>query len=166
MRLRVGQGYDVHRLVPGRALVLGGETIPHERGLDGHSDADVLLHALTDAILGAAGLGDLGDHFPPADPRWKGADSLELLAIALGLARARGWRVVNCDLTLIAEAPKLAPYRARIRERIAGALGVGIDEVGLKATTNERLGALGRGEGMAALAVVLLAGDGSAAGAP
>lgn len=159
MRLRVGQGYDVHRLVPGRPLVLGGETIPHERGLDGHSDADVLLHALTDAILGAAGLGDLGDHFPPGDPRWKGASSLELLAIALGLARDRGWRVVNCDLTLVAEAPKLAPHRARIRQRIAGALGVGTDAVGLKATTNERLGALGRGEGMAALAVVLLAGD-------
>lgn len=166
MRIRVGQGYDVHRLVPGRPLVLGGETIPHERGLDGHSDADVLLHALTDAILGAAGLGDLGDHFPPGDPRWKGAASLELLAIALGLARDRGWRVVNCDLTLVAEAPKLAPYRARIRQRIAGALGVGVDEVGLKATTNERLGALGRGEGMAALAVVLLAGDEPAAGAP
>lgn len=165
MRIRVGQGYDVHRLVPGRPLVLGGETIPHERGLDGHSDADVLLHALTDAILGAAGLGDLGDHFPPGDPRWQGAASLDLLAIALGLARERGWRVVNCDLTLIAEAPKLAPHRARIRERIAGSLGVGVDAVGLKATTNERLGALGRGEGMAALAVVLLTGD-EAAGAP
>jgi 2-C-methyl-D-erythritol 2,4-cyclodiphosphate synthase len=165
MKLRVGQGYDVHRLVAGRPLVLGGETIPHELGLDGHSDADVLLHALTDAILGAAGLGDLGDHFPPGDPRWKGASSLELLAIALGLAREQGWRVVNCDLTLVAEAPKLAPYRARIRERIAGALGVGVDAVGLKATTNERLGALGRAEGMAALAVVLLAGDEPAADA-
>jgi len=165
MKLRVGQGYDVHRLVPGRPLVLGGETIPHELGLDGHSDADVLLHALTDAILGASGLGDLGDHFPPGDPRWKGASSLELLAIGLGLARERGWRVVNCDLTLVAEAPKLAPYRARIRERIAIALGVGVDAVGLKATTNERLGALGRGEGMAALAVVLMAGGEPAADA-
>jgi 2-C-methyl-D-erythritol 2,4-cyclodiphosphate synthase len=154
--LRIGQGYDVHRLAAGRRLVLGGEEIPFDRGLEGHSDADVLLHALGDALLGAAGLGDLGEHFPPSDERWRGASSMDLLALILGRVAAAGWRVVNADLTLIAEAPKLAPYRARIRERVAGALGVEAAAVGLKATTHERLGALGRGEGMAALAVVLL----------
>jgi len=156
MRMRIGQGYDVHRLVAGRRLVLGGEEIPCERGLDGHSDADVLLHALTDALLGAAGLGDLGEHFPPGDPAWKDASSVRLLELAVERTRARGFRVVNCDLTLIAESPQLSPYRTRIRERVARVLGVEADDVGLKATTNERLGALGRGEGMAALAVVLL----------
>lgn len=159
MSLRIGQGYDVHRLAEGRRLVLGGEEIPSGRGLDGHSDADVLLHALGDALLGAAGLGDLGDHFPPGDPAWKDASSVDLLCRILDLARGRGWTVVNCDLTLIAEAPKLAPYRESIRRRIAGLLGIGVDAVGLKATTNERLGALGRGEGMAALAVVLLSDE-------
>jgi 2-C-methyl-D-erythritol 2,4-cyclodiphosphate synthase len=153
---RIGQGYDVHRLVAGRRLVLGGEEIPFERGLDGHSDADVLLHALGDALLGAASLGDLGAHFPPGDPRFKDASSVELLGRIVELVRGRGFRVVNCDLTLLAEAPKLAPYRESIRARIARALGVGADEVGLKATTNERLGAIGRGEGIAALAVALL----------
>jgi 2-C-methyl-D-erythritol 2,4-cyclodiphosphate synthase len=157
-RLRVGQGYDVHRLVAGRKLVLGGEQIPFDRGLDGHSDADVLLHALGDALLGAAGLGDLGDHFPPGDEQWRGASSVDLLARIMALVRAAGWRVLNCDLTLIAEAPKLAPHRQNIRARLAALLGVEITGVGLKATTNERLGALGRGEGMAALAVVLLTG--------
>jgi 2-C-methyl-D-erythritol 2,4-cyclodiphosphate synthase len=156
MRLRVGQGYDAHRLVPGRRLVLGGEEIPFELGLDGHSDADVLLHALGDALLGAAGLGDLGDHFPPDNEQWRGADSVDLLARIMALVRAAGWRVLNCDLTLIAEAPRLAPHREPIRERLATVLGVEITAVGLKATTNERLGSLGRGEGMAALAVVLL----------
>jgi 2-C-methyl-D-erythritol 2,4-cyclodiphosphate synthase len=158
LRLRIGQGYDVHRLAAGRRLVLGGEEIPFERGLEGHSDADVLLHALGDALLGAAGLGDLGEHFPPGDPRWKDASSVELLRDIVTRIAADGWRVVNCDLTLVAEAPRLAPYRDAIRERIAGLLGVAIGDVGLKATTNEQLGALGRGEGMAALAVALLAG--------
>lgn len=158
MRLRIGQGYDVHRLVPGRRLMLGGLEIPFDRGLDGHSDADVLLHALCDAILGAAGLGDIGRLFPPGDPQWKDASGLRLLGIVAEAARQRGWRVVNCDLTLIAEAPRLAPHAPEIRGRIAGILGVGSEEVGLKATTHEGLGALGRGEGMAALAVVLLAG--------
>ncbi|MBP1642237.1 MAG: bifunctional 2-C-methyl-D-erythritol 4-phosphate cytidylyltransferase/2-C-methyl-D-erythritol [Acidobacteria bacterium] len=157
MALRIGQGYDVHRLVPGRRLVLGGEEIPFERGLDGHSDADVLLHALTDAVLGAAGLGDLGALFPPGDPEWKDASSVRLLEIVMTRAAAAGFRVVNCDLTLIAEAPKLAPHRERIRARLARVLGVEPGAVGLKATTHEGLGALGRGEGMAALAVVLLA---------
>jgi 2-C-methyl-D-erythritol 2,4-cyclodiphosphate synthase len=159
VKLRVGQGYDVHRLVFGRRLVLGGEVIPFELGLDGYSDADVLLHALGDALLGAAGLGDLGEHFPPGDPRWEDVSSVELLRDIVGMLAARGWRVVNCDLTLLAEAPRLAPHRDAIRARIAGLLGVGVGEVGLKATTNERLGALGRGEGIAALAVALLAGD-------
>lgn len=158
MRLRIGQGYDVHRLVPGRRLMLGGLEIPFDRGLDGHSDADVLLHALCDAILGAAGLGDIGRLFPPGDPQWKDASGVRLLGIVAEAARQRGWRVVNCDLTLIAEAPRLAPHAPEIRGRIAGILGVGSEEVGLKATTHEGLGALGRGEGMAALAVVLLAG--------
>lgn len=160
MRLRIGQGYDVHRLAPGRRLVLGGEEIPFHLGLDGHSDADVLLHALGDALLGAAGLGDLGGHFPPEDERWRGASSMDLLSRVVGLVLGKGWRVLSCDLTLIAEAPRLAPYRDRIRTRVAAALGLEVDAVGLKATTHEGLGALGRGEGMAALAVVLL-GEGT-----
>lgn len=159
MKLRVGQGYDVHRIAVGRRLMLGGEEIPFSHGLEGHSDADVLLHALGDALLGAAGLGDLGEHFPPGEERWRNADSVELLRTILGRITEAGWRVINCDLTLIAEAPKLAPYRMAIRRRIAALLGVEVGSVGLKATTNEGLGALGRGEGMAALAVVLLAGD-------
>ena len=158
-RLRIGQGYDVHRLVDGRPLVLGGERIPFERGLEGWSDADVLLHALGDALLGAAGLGDLGDHFPPGEERWRGASSVELLRTIVERVRERGWRAVNCDLTLVAQAPKLAPHRDAIRRRIAGVLGIAIEDVGLKATTNEGLGALGRGEGIAALAVVLLESD-------
>jgi 2-C-methyl-D-erythritol 2,4-cyclodiphosphate synthase len=153
---RVGQGYDVHRLVPGRPLVLGGERIPSDVGLAGHSDADVLLHALGDALLGAAALGDLGDHFPPTDERWRGADSSELVRRIVALVAAAGWRTASCDLTLIAEAPRLAPYREAIRRRVAELLAVEPTAVGLKATTHEGLGALGRGEGIAALAVVLL----------
>lgn len=157
---RIGQGYDVHRLVAGRRLVLGGIEIPHERGLEGHSDADVLLHALCDALLGAAGLGDLGEYFPPGDPQWKDASSLRLLDLVLAEVRRRGLGLVNCDLTLIAEAPRIGPYRGAICRRVAEALGIDPGAVGLKATTHERLGALGREEGMAALAVVLLAGEG------
>jgi 2-C-methyl-D-erythritol 2,4-cyclodiphosphate synthase len=153
---RIGQGYDVHRLVAGRELWLGGERIPFGLGLEGHSDADVLLHALGDALLGAAGLGDLGRFFPPDDPSFAGAASLGLLREIVERVRERGFSVANCDLTLIAERPKLAPYRQSICERIAALLGVAPDAVGLKATTHEGLGALGRGEGMAALAVVLL----------
>jgi len=156
MRLRIGQGYDIHRLVPGRRLVLGGEEIPYETGLDGHSDADVLLHALGDALLGAASLGDLGAHFPPGDERWRDASSVDLLSRIMGMVRDRGFRVENCDMTLLCESPRLAPYREQIRERVAHLLDVTTDAVGLKATTNERLGAIGRGEGIAALAVVLL----------
>jgi 2-C-methyl-D-erythritol 2,4-cyclodiphosphate synthase len=153
---RIGQGYDVHRLVAGRELWLGGERIPFERGLEGHSDADVLLHALGDALLGACGLGDLGRFFPPGDPRWKGVASSDLLRRIVEKVREAGWRVVNCDLTLIAEAPKLAPYRDAIAGRVAGLLEIEPGAVGLKATTNEGLGTIGRGEGMAALAVVLV----------
>jgi 2-C-methyl-D-erythritol 2,4-cyclodiphosphate synthase len=157
--LRVGQGYDIHRFAPGRKLMLGGEEIPHPRGLAGHSDADVLLHALGDALLGAAGLGDLGTHFPADDPLWKDARSIDLLARILELVRGKGWRVVSCDLTLLAELPRLAPHRERIQARIARLLEVPEDAVGLKATTQEGLGAVGRGEGIAALAVVLLQDD-------
>jgi 2-C-methyl-D-erythritol 2,4-cyclodiphosphate synthase len=156
MGFRIGQGYDVHPLVEGRELVLGGERIPFSKGLDGFSDADVLLHAVGDALLGAAGLGDLGSFFPPGDPEWKDADSCELLRKIVELLAADGWRVVNCDMTLIAEAPKIAPYRERIRARVAEILGIEAGTVGLKATTNERLGFVGREEGMAALAVALI----------
>jgi 2-C-methyl-D-erythritol 2,4-cyclodiphosphate synthase len=159
MRVRIGQGYDIHPLVAGRPLVLGGETIPYEKGLAGWSDADVLLHALGDALLGAAGLGDLGAHFPPGKAEWQGASSVELLRRIVEMVRGADYSIANCDIALIAEAPRLAPYRDRIRERIAGVLGIDVSAVGLKATTNEGLGALGRGEGIAALAVVLLTAE-------
>ena len=157
MELRIGQGYDVHRLVAGRRLIVGGEEIPYERGLDGHSDADVLLHALGDALLGAAGLGDLGAFFPPDDERWRDADSRMLLARIVEMVGERGFRVVNCDATVIAEAPRLQPHRDAIRDRVADLLRVEPAAVGIKATTHEGMGAIGRGEGIAALAVVLLA---------
>lgn len=159
MKLRIGNGYDAHRLVSGRRLVLGGEEIPFELGLEGFSDADVILHALGDAILGAAGLGDLGAHFPPGDERWRDADSAELLRQIVSMTLEAGFRIVNCDITLIAEAPRLAPHRERIRYRIAKILSVERGAVGLKATTNEGMGWIGRGEGMAAMASVLLQGD-------
>lgn len=161
MTLRIGQGYDVHRLVPGRPLILGGERIPWEKGLEGFSDADVLTHALTDALLGAAGLGDLGRHFPPGDPRWRDADSMDLLRRVMAMVHEKGWTVLSCDTTLLAEAPKLAPHREAIRRRLAEVLGVEPEAVGVKATTNEGLGFVGRGEGMAALAVVLLGREGA-----
>jgi len=156
MDFRIGQGYDVHALVVGRPLILGGVRIPFERGLEGHSDADVLLHALGDALLGAAGLGDLGSHFPPDDERWRDVDSGDLLRRIVAWVGERGFRVVNCDATVVAERPKLLPYREAMRERVAELLAVDSEVVSLKATTHERLGALGRGEGIAALAVVLL----------
>ncbi|MGH9379836.1 MAG: 2-C-methyl-D-erythritol 2,4-cyclodiphosphate synthase [Thermoanaerobaculia bacterium] len=156
MTLRIGHGYDVHRLVAGRPLVLGGEHIPHDKGLEGFSDADVLLHAVTDAILGAAGSGDLGSHFPPGDPRFRDADSVELLRQVMEEVNADGWQVVSCDTTVVAEAPKLSPHRNAIRQRIASCLGIEAQAVGFKATTHEGLGAIGRGEGIAAWAVVLL----------
>jgi 2-C-methyl-D-erythritol 2,4-cyclodiphosphate synthase len=156
MSLRIGQGYDVHPLVPGRRLVLGGVEIPHAKGLEGFSDADVVLHALGDALLGAAGLGDIGAHFPPGDPRWRDADSTDLLARIVRRLLEDGFRILNCDVTVIAESPRLAPWADRIRERIAATLQVTVSQVGFKATTHEGLGTLGRGEGIAALAVALL----------
>jgi 2-C-methyl-D-erythritol 4-phosphate cytidylyltransferase/2-C-methyl-D-erythritol 2,4-cyclodiphosphate synthase len=153
---RTGIGYDAHRFAPGRRLVLGGVEIPHALGLAGHSDADVLLHAIADAVLGAAALGDIGQHFPPGDDRFRDADSQDLLRQAVALARLAGWVSANADATLIAEAPRIAPYVPQMRERIAACLDIDPNAVGVKATTNEGLGAIGRGEGVAALATVTL----------
>jgi 2-C-methyl-D-erythritol 2,4-cyclodiphosphate synthase len=158
MQLRIGNGYDIHRLVPGRPLILGGERLQHPEGLglDGHSDADVLVHALMDALLGALSLGDIGLHFPPDDERWRGADSLELLAQVAGLVRREGWQVVNVDSVVVAERPKLKPHVPAMRAAIAARLGVAPEQVGVKATTNEQLGPTGREEGIACHAVALL----------
>ena len=156
MTMRIGNGFDVHALVEGRALVLGGVTIPWARGLAGHSDADVLLHAICDALLGALALGDLGAHFPDTDPRWKGADSRVLLRHVAALATGAGWEVCNLDTTLIAQAPKLAPHVPAMIANIAADLACDAAQVSVKATTTERLGFAGRGEGIAALATVLL----------
>jgi len=156
MTLRIGNGFDVHALVAGRPLILGGVAIPHDRGLAGHSDADVLLHAITDAILGALALGDLGKHFPDTDPRWRGADSRALLRHVFALAFEAGWEVGNVDATLIAQAPKVAPYVAQMRTNIALDLGCDESRISVKATTTEHLGFTGREEGIAALATVLL----------
>ena len=153
---RVGQGYDVHALAPGRALILGGVRIPHPQGLLGHSDADALLHAITDAILGGAGLGDIGGMFPDTGSKWEGADSRSLLRGAMDAVRAAGWRVGNIDATIIAQAPRIAPHVAAMRANIAADLGIAADAVNIKGKTNERLGFEGRGEGIAAQAVVLL----------
>ncbi len=157
LETRVGFGYDVHRLAPGRRLVLGGIEIPHTQGLDGHSDADVLLHALMDALLGAAALPDIGHLFPNTDPAYAGADSAALLSHVARRVADAGYRVVNVDLTLIAEAPKIAPYVEAMREVVARRLSVSVTQVGIKATTHEGLGALGRGQGIAAHAVAALA---------
>jgi 2-C-methyl-D-erythritol 2,4-cyclodiphosphate synthase len=154
VNLRVGIGYDVHPFAAGRPLVLGGVEVPSPRGLEGHSDADAACHAIADAILGALALGDLGAHFPDTDPAWKDAKSLGLLARVTALAAERGWRVGNADVTIVTEAPKLAPHAGGMREELARALGVTKDEVSVKATRNEGLGAVGRGEGLLALAVV------------
>ena len=159
MEIRVGQGYDVHALVPGRPLILGGVTIPHSHGLLGHSDADALLHAIIDALLGGAGLGDIGRMFPDTDERWKGADSRVLLRGALSAVRAAGWRVGNVDCTVIAQAPRLAPHVVAMCENIAADLDIAGDSVNVKGKTAERLGYAGRGEGIAAEAVVLLLRD-------
>ena len=154
-KLRIGQGYDVHRLTEGRPLILGGVTVPYPNGLLGHSDADVLVHAIIDAVLGAAGMGDIGEMFPDTDEQWRGADSLELLRAVR--RRIAPYRVVNVDATVIAQAPKLAPYREAMRENIAAALGIpGEERVNVKLTTEEGLGFTGAGEGMAASAAVLL----------
>lgn len=151
-----GIGYDSHRLAPGRRLILGGVEIPSDVGLDGHSDADVLTHAIIDALLGAAGLGDIGQHFPDSDERYRDADSLELLASVLPLVFAQGLEPVNVDSTVVMERPKLAPHREAIRESLAAALGVAPARVNVKASTGEGIGFVGRGEGVAALAVVSL----------
>jgi 2-C-methyl-D-erythritol 2,4-cyclodiphosphate synthase len=153
---RIGQGWDLHALVPGRKLVIGGVEIPFERGLLGHSDADVLLHAITDALLGAAGLGDIGRHFPDTDERFRGADSMVLLAEAARLVRARDWQIGNVDSTVIAQAPRLAPYVDAMRDRIAAALDLAPNQVNVKAKTAEKLGPVGQGLAIEARAVVLL----------
>ena len=154
--VRIGQGFDVHRFVAGRELRLCGVSLPGESGLAGHSDADVGLHAVTDAILGALARGDLGEHFPPSDPQWKAADSMVFVDRALAMAAEDGYRLVNCDLTLIGERPTVAPIRERLRISLAKILAVDVAAVSVKATTTEGMGFTGRGEGLAALAVVLL----------
>ena len=156
MSFRVGQGFDSHALVAGRKLILGGVEIAHAKGLAGHSDADALIHALCDALLGAAALGDIGRHFPDTDPKWKGADSRALLRAVAQKVREAGYDIANVDATVIAEAPKLAPHIPKMVENIAADLGLGPREVNVKAKTAEKLGALGRGEGIAAQAIALL----------
>ncbi|MCB0793498.1 MAG: 2-C-methyl-D-erythritol 2,4-cyclodiphosphate synthase [Flavobacteriales bacterium] len=156
MNIRVGFGYDVHRFAEGRELWLGGVKIPHEKGLLGHSDADALLHAICDALLGATGKGDIGTHFPDTDPAWKGADSRELLRAVVGLLHADGWRVGNVDCTLVLERPKMMPHAEAMRNTIAPLLDLAPDAVSIKATTNEQMGHLGREEGVCAYAVALV----------
>jgi 2-C-methyl-D-erythritol 2,4-cyclodiphosphate synthase len=156
MNIRIGEGWDVHALVEGRKLILGGVEVPHTLGLLGHSDADVLLHAITDALLGAAALGDIGRHFPDTDAQFKGADSSVLLAEAMARVRAQGWELVNVDSTIVAQAPKLAPHMPAIRASVAKALGVAEDQVNVKAKTAEKLGPVGEGKSMEARAIALL----------
>ncbi len=156
MAFRIGNGYDIHQLGPDRDLILGGVKIEHELGLVGHSDADVLTHAIMDAMLGALSLGDIGLYFPPTDPQWKGADSLKLLAQVHGLLRDRGWTIGNIDSVVVAERPKLKPHIATMKQRIAAVLQLEPDQIGIKATTNEQLDAVGQEAGIAAYAVILL----------
>ena len=155
-KFRIGQGYDIHRLVPGRRLVLGGVEIPFDLGLDGHSDADVVSHAIIDALLGAASLGDIGSHFPDDDPAYKDADSIELLKKTRAIVEGKGFSVSNIDVTIIAENPKLATHIGEMKRRVAEAAGISLGDVSIKATTNEKIGAIGRGEGIAAFSVALL----------
>ncbi|MBW4448384.1 MAG: 2-C-methyl-D-erythritol 2,4-cyclodiphosphate synthase [Spirirestis rafaelensis WJT71-NPBG6] len=154
--IRIGNGYDIHQLVSDRSLILGGVKIPHEVGLLGHSDADVLTHAIMDAMLGALSLGDIGHYFPPSDAQWAGADSLMLLAQVDKLIRDRGWQIGNIDSVVVAERPKLKPHIGNMRDKLAGVLQLQPNQVGIKATTNEKLGPVGREEGICAYAVVLL----------
>ena len=154
--MRIGHGYDVHRLVEGRKLILGGVQIPYEKGLDGHSDADVLLHAISDALLGAAALGDIGKHFPDTDPSYKGADSLVLLGYVVDKLTEKGFKVSNVDVTMIAQRPKLRPYIPQMEENVSRTLKISLDQVNIKATTEEHLGFTGDGSGMACHAVCLL----------
>jgi 2-C-methyl-D-erythritol 2,4-cyclodiphosphate synthase len=155
-RLRVGHGFDAHRLAPGRPLLLGGVELPHGSGLVGHSDGDCLVHAVCDALLGAAAAGDLGEHFPSADPRWAGASSLELLAEVAILIQERGFRIENLDATVVAQEPRLAPHLLAMRRSLAETLGLEIEDVSVKAKSSDGLGDVGRGEGIAALAVALV----------
>lgn len=156
MNIRIGHGFDVHAFAEGRRLIIGGVDIPHHRGLLGHSDADVLLHAICDALLGAAALGDIGRHFPDSDARFKGIDSRKLLRHVADLLDGRGWKVVNVDATIIAQAPKMAPHIAAMRQHIAEDLGIAAEQINVKATTTEKLGFTGREEGIAAEAVCLI----------
>ncbi len=154
--MRIGNGYDSHRFAEGRRLVLGGVEIPHDRGLTGHSDADAVAHAVTDALLGAAGLGDIGRHFPPSDPQWKDADSMQLLARVVRLLEGHNYQTVNVDVTVVAEAPKIGPHADAMRERLAAVLGISAAHVSVKGKTNEGLGWIGRAEGIAVFAVALI----------
>ena len=157
--MRAGIGYDSHRFADDRPLILGGIVIPHDRGLAGHSDADAVAHAVTDALLGAAGLGDIGSHFPPTDARWKDADSMDLLRRAVAVLREHGFAPSNVDVTLVCEAPRIGPHVPAMRARLAEALGTGADAVSIKGKTNEGMGWIGRGEGIAAMAVALVTGE-------
>ena len=157
-RFRIGQGFDVHAFGEGDHVMLGGVRVPHARGVVAHSDGDVAIHALCDAMLGALALGDIGRHFPPSDMRWKDAASLDFLRHCNALLAERGWRVGNCDVTVVCEAPKVGPHARAMRETLASALGIDVDAVSIKATTSENLGFTGRGEGIAAQAVCLLVG--------
>jgi 2-C-methyl-D-erythritol 2,4-cyclodiphosphate synthase len=159
MDLRIGNGYDIHQLVPDRPLILGGITIPHTLGLLGHSDADALTHAIMDAMLGALSLGDIGHYFPPTDPKWAGADSQKLLIQVHDLIQLQGWRIGNLDTVIVAERPKIKPYIAAMRDRLAGSLQIAADQIGIKATTNEKMDAIGQEKGIAAYAVALLIKD-------
>jgi len=156
MKIRIGNGYDIHQLVVGRPLILGGVHLEHSHGLLGHSDADVLTHAIMDALLGALSLGDIGHYFPPTDPQWAGADSQVLLGKVAELIYGRGWQVGNIDAVIVAERPKLKPYLGQMRDRLATTLAITAEQISIKATTNEKLGPVGREEGIAAYAVALL----------
>ncbi|MEM8829807.1 MAG: 2-C-methyl-D-erythritol 2,4-cyclodiphosphate synthase [Cyanobacteria bacterium P01_G01_bin.19] len=159
MNMRIGNGYDIHKLVTDRPLILGGIEIPHTLGLLGHSDADVLIHSIMDALLGALGMGDIGHYFPPTDPKWKGANSKVLLEQVKNIVVSQGWEIGNIDSTVVAEQPKLKPHLKSMREAIAETLSIEIDQISIKATTNEKLGPVGREEGICAYAVVLLTKD-------
>ncbi len=159
MNIRIGNGYDIHQLVTDRPLILGGIEIPHSLGLLGHSDADVLIHAIMDALLGALGMGDIGHYFPPSDPKWKGANSKILMEQVGEIVKSQGWQIGNIDSTVVAEEPKLKPHLKSMRNAIAQTLKIELDQISIKATTNEKLGPVGREEGICAYAVVLLTKD-------
>ncbi len=159
MNIRIGNGYDIHKLVNDRPLILGGVEIPHSMGLLGHSDADVLTHAIMDALLGALGMGDIGHYFPPSDPQWKGANSMVLMEQVIKIVRSQGWDIGNIDSTVVAERPKLKPHLKSMRTEVAKILNIDLERVSIKATTNEQLGPVGREEGICAYAVVLLTQD-------